>query len=110
MVEIELNGKKEFAYLVKKGEVNNIVLPFNRLSLIDYKRIKAIAARSGEFMTNLRETTLDNGVNALVLYSGLFISIPVDVPAEKQPEAPKASGDLVTGTVKSAKPKAKAKS
>ena len=80
MIEVMINGKKEFCYLVRGGEVNNIVVPLNALSPLDQKRFAEMDSSGSDLMTTMRDTKLDNGTNALVLYQELFVTVPVNKP------------------------------
>ena len=77
MIEVEIDGLKRYCFLVKRGEVNNIVIPLDALLHVDYKRLQEMEAQGGELMKALRDTKLDNGLNALMVYQHLFKVVPV---------------------------------
>jgi len=78
-----INGTKRFCFLVKKGDANDIVIDYDSLASIDLKRLSGIEAQGGEMMRVMRDTVLDNGVNALVMYKDLLRTIPVEKKKEK---------------------------
>ena len=78
MKEYTINDKKRICFLVKKGEANDIVIDQEALQNIDLKRMYEMEAQGGELMRVMRDTTLDNGVNALVMYKDLFKIVPVE--------------------------------
>jgi hypothetical protein len=87
MVEVEYNGKKVLSFLVRRGDVNLIIIPIDGLLPVDYRRLSNLEAQGGEMMRVMRDTTLDNGKNALAMYEPLFKIVPikeksVDAPAE----------------------------
>lgn len=89
MKEYMINGKKRICFLVKKGEANDIVVDFDSLSRIDQKRFFEMESHGGELMRVMRDTTLDNGVNALVMYKDLFriIEVPKKAVEAKKVES-----------------------
>lgn len=75
MQEFVIKGQRKICFLVKKGTVKDIVIPVDGLAPIDYKRLYEMEKRGGELMRVMRDTTLDNGVNALVMYKDMFREI-----------------------------------
>lgn len=106
MVEIEIKGKRTLCFMVKRGEANDIVIPFDSLAPIDYQRISKLQAEGGELMKVMRDTTLDNGNNALSQYRDLLVVVNKPTPKEDKEnvELPKVEAP-VTETVASEKPK-----
>lgn len=97
MQEFKIGEAKKLCFLVKKGTAKNIVVPFDSLADIDKKRFFDMEKQGGELMRVMRDTTLDNGVNALVMYADLLVD--VDVPkATKVTEAPTKEEETVTTT------------
>ena len=89
MIERTINGKRKLCYLLKKGEMNDIVIPYDSLADIDVKRMHDMEAQGGELMRVMRDTVLDNGANALAQYKDLIRTVPV-APAPQQEAAPAA--------------------
>lgn len=85
MVEKEVKGTMRLCFMVKQGEANDVVIPIDYLQGIDYKRISEIEAKGGELMKAMRETSLDNGRNALDQYKDLLCVVKKEskVPSEK---------------------------
>lgn len=83
MIEVEIKGKRKLCFLVKKGEVNDIVIPLDSLVGIDYKRLSEMESQGGDLMKTMRETTLSNGKNALVQYQTILITVPKKVEKEE---------------------------
>jgi len=103
MIHKTIGTKERLCFLVKKGEVSDIVIPADILSPIDYKRLHEMEAQGGEMMRVMRDTTLDNGLNALVTYQDLLIVVPN--PRKKVVEAtttPAVSVDNTTTEVETA--------
>lgn len=76
MQEYTINGKKKICYVVKKGDVNDVVIAQESLQWVDMKRIEQMEAQGGELMRVMRDTVLDNGTNALSLYKDLLRVVP----------------------------------
>jgi hypothetical protein len=87
MIEKTINGKRKLCYLLRKGEKNDIVIPFDSLADVDIRRFHDMEAQGGELMRVMRDTKLDNGNNALYQYQDLIISVPVKQTAQAQPAA-----------------------
>ena len=83
MQEVIINGNRRFCFMVKKGEVNNIVVPYDGLAPIDLKRFQEMEAKGGELMRVMRDTQLDNGVNALIQYDDVMVTVPVNIAVEE---------------------------
>lgn len=88
MIEVEIKGKRELCFLVKRGEVNDIVIPLKDIIAVDYKRLADMENEGGELMKTMRETTLDNGKNALVQYQHLLVTVQKEQPKPVQVEKP----------------------
>lgn len=118
MISVNIDGKQQIAFLVKRGEENNVVIPHEGLRPVDYKRLKAIEERAGDMMENMRDTRLENGVNALECYQHLLKVVPrvvvangADPVAEEAGEASTAaSGTEQTEPVKRGRTKRSTKS
>jgi hypothetical protein len=80
MIERTINGKRKLCYLLKKGEKNDIVIPFDSLADVDVRRLHDMEAQGGELMRVMRDTKLDNGNNALLQYRDLIQTVPVEQP------------------------------
>jgi hypothetical protein len=92
MIQIKIGNKDRLCFLVKDGEVNRIVIPIDNLGPIDYQRISKLEAKGGELMRAMRDETLDNGINALVQYQHLLVTVP-------KPNAVLKSAERVTEEV-----------
>ena len=88
MQEFEIGKLKKLCFVVKKGTAKNIVVPYDNLADIDKKRFFDMEKQGGELMRVMRDTMLDNGVNALVMYADMLVEL--DVPAPKKVTAPEA--------------------
>lgn len=97
MIEVEMKGKRRLCFLVKQGEAANVVIPIESLTRIDYERINAMESKGGELMRTMRETTLDNGMNALVQYQNLLMVIekPKSTKAKDEAKEEKAETSVV---------------
>lgn len=95
MQEFQIGNTKKLCFVVKKGEVKNIVVPYDSLADIDLKRFFDMEKQGGELMRVMRDTTLDNGVNALVMYADMLID--VDVPVKAKPAETKQPAKEVKG-------------
>lgn len=80
MIEVEIEGKRKLCFLIRKGEKNYIVIPIDGMLSIDYKRISDMESQGGDLMRVMRDTTLDNGKNALSLYQDTFKVVPIKKP------------------------------
>lgn len=80
MQEFEVGKLRKLCFLVKKGTSDkgkNIVVPYDNLADIDRKRFFDMEKQGGELMRVMRDTTLDNGVNALVMYADMLVEVDV---------------------------------
>lgn len=77
MKEFDIKGKRKLCFVVKSGALNDIVVPYESLATIDLKRFMDMEKQGGDLMRVMRDTTLDNGVNALIMYEGLLQTVPV---------------------------------
>jgi len=82
MQEFKIGALKKLCFVVKKGTVKDIVVPYDNLADIDKKRFFDMEKQGGELMRVMRDTTLDNGVNALVMYADMLVDL--DVPKAKK--------------------------
>lgn len=82
MREMTIKGKRKLVFVATDREAATIVIPVESLDSIDYKRLSEMEAKGGELMAVMRDTKLDNGMNALKQYSDLFVV----VQKEKKPE------------------------
>jgi len=92
MIEVEVKGKREICFLVKKGEANDIVIPLRSLAAIDYQRLVKMEEEGGELMKTMRETVLDNGTNALVQFQHLLVTVNKEPKPEAKVEDTKPEG------------------
>lgn len=88
MIQVTINNTPQVAFLLARGEVNDIIIPVQGLHPIDIIRLKKIERRAGNMMENMRDFTLENGVNALKCYQDLIRTVPSadKVVAKKRPE------------------------
>jgi len=105
MQEFQIGKNKKLCFLVKKGTAKNIVVPYEGLADIDLKRFMDMEKQGGELMRVMRDTTLDNGVNALVMYADMLVDVDVPAPKKVAVAVEKEGSDKPV-----AKPKAKRKS
>lgn len=95
ITEVEIKGKKRLVYMVKRGTVNDVVIIADTLDYVDANRLNDMSNKGGELMKTMRDTTLDNGKNALKTYKDLLIVVPHPEPvgekvaASGEDEAPK---------------------
>lgn len=76
MQEFLIGNEKRLCFVVKKGSAKTIVVTYSSLANIDLKRFFDMEKQGGELMRVMRDTTLDNGVNALVMYADMLIDVP----------------------------------
>lgn len=99
MQEVMIKGKKKLAFVVTDGEAAKVVIPVDYLTPVDYRRLSQMEAKGGELMSVMRETRVDdNGVNALVLYQNLLVTVEKEpeVKSETKAEAKTESDDTET--------------
>ncbi len=84
MKEFVIKGKTKLCFLLKEGELNDIVVTYDSLAPIDLKRFFEMEKQGGDLMRVMRDTTLDNGVNALKMYEDLLVPVPVPVEVESK--------------------------
>lgn len=94
MQEVEINGRKRLCFLVTEGDSAKIVIPVDILAPIDYQRLRSLEARGGELMSVMRDTRLDNGMNALVQYQNLLVVVPKEKPVKKAAEVDVKQDDV----------------
>lgn len=75
MREVVINGKKRLCFVVTEGEAATIVIPIESIAPVDYRRLTEMSKKGGELMSVMRETVLDNGMNALVQYQNLLVTV-----------------------------------
>jgi hypothetical protein len=83
MKEFMIKGKKKLCFVLKEGELNDIVVTYDSLAPIDLKRFYEMEGQGGDLMRVMRDTTLDNGVNALNMYEDLLVPVPVEIKNKK---------------------------
>jgi hypothetical protein len=79
MKEFVIKGKTKLCFVLKEGELNDIVVTYDSLAPIDLKRFYEMESQGGDLMRVMRDTTLDNGVNALKMYEDLLVPVPVEI-------------------------------
>lgn len=84
MIEMTLNGERKLVFVVNDGEAAMVVLPIEKLSKVDLKRIYAMDQKQEKLLDVMRETVLDNGANALGMYNGLFEVVPKEKPKKEE--------------------------
>lgn len=105
MKEMKINGRNQLCFLVKRGEKKDVVIPIDSLVRVDYKRISEMEAQGGELMRVMRDTTLDNGVNALVMYKDLLVVVDRAAPASQNVAAPATSIPVTVAEANTETPK-----
>ena len=71
--EYNVKGENQLCFIVKEGEVNDIVLPIKYLQPIDYQRLVKMEEVGGELMKVMRDNKLENGNNALIQFQHLLL-------------------------------------
>ena len=92
MQEFQIGQTKKLCFLVKKHTTDvgkDIVVPYDNLADIDKKRFFDMEKQGGEMMRVMRDTTLDNGVNALVMYADMLVEVELPKQAVKKAEPEK---------------------
>ena len=79
MKQYKIGGKERICFVITKGEVADVVVPYDNLAPVDQRRVAALESKGGELMMAMREEVLDNGVNALVMFQDVFITVPHEV-------------------------------
>lgn len=79
MQNVMISGKPKLCFVLADGDVNKLVIVVDTLLSIDYHRLTSIESKGGSMLRHMFETTLDNGVNALVCYKDLISVIPKEV-------------------------------
>lgn len=74
--EFFVKNENQLCFIVAEGEVNDIVLPIKYLAPIDYQRLIGMEEKGGELMKVMRDTTLENGKNALIQFQQLLVTYP----------------------------------
>lgn len=94
MQEVVIRGKRKLCFVLADGDVNKLVIPYDTLAPIDYKRLIEMESKGGNMLKTMRDTVCDNGVNALKMYKGMIVVVPKDKPVVNQgaqaaqPDAP----------------------
>lgn len=108
MQEFSINGRNQLCYLVSEGETAFVVIPVDSLASVDRRRLHALEAKGGEMMAVMRDTRLDNGVNALVQYQNLLVFVQKERPAPKPVKEVSAPATEATDAVEEKAPKKEA--
>ena len=103
MQEFQIGQNKKLCFLVKRHTTDigkDIVVPYDNLADIDKKRFFDMEKQGGEMMRVMRDTVLDNGVNALVMYADMLVEVEVELPksvtkTESGNSTPKKGEDVV---------------
>ena len=92
-----IQTQKKRVFVLREDEKTIVYIPVKALMRVDYDRIVDIAKKAdGDLLTALRDTRLDNGMNALVLYEN---SISVKTKEDPKPEpAPQPTQETVQET------------
>jgi len=73
MRRLIINGQTKRVFVLSETEKRIVYIPVASLHRVDYERLKAIEEKNPESMLEeMKETTLDNGRNALVVYDKLI--------------------------------------
>jgi len=94
MQEFQIGTLKKLCFVVKKGTAKNIVVPYDNLADIDKKRFFEMEKQGGELMRVMRDTMLDNGVNALVMYADMLVELDVVAPKKVATAAENSTDDI----------------
>jgi len=88
MKEFVIKGKRKLCFIVKLGALNDIVVTYDSLAPVDLKRFLEMEKQGGDLMRVMRDTTLDNGVNALNMYEALLITVPILIDGKVDSDEP----------------------
>lgn len=83
MKNFMINGRERLCYVVKEGIKSDIVIPYDNVLMVDRMRLSAMESQGGELLKTMSKERLDNGVNALVAYQNVFVTVTKTVPAKK---------------------------
>jgi hypothetical protein len=73
MKRLSINGRSKKVFVLSETEHRIIYIPVSACHRVDYERLKKIEAKNPDNMLDeLKETKLDNGRNALVVYDKLI--------------------------------------
>lgn len=91
----KINNVSHECFVVLEGEEggNDILIPLNSLTNVHYAILNKIAARAAkrnsDMLDVMKDTTLENGSNALVFFKGLFRVVPKPVKRVVEEKAPR---------------------
>lgn len=95
---LTIDGRAKLCFVVREGEEATFVITMDSITPADYKRLKEFESKmkaDGDMMAVMRDTKLDNGMNALVQFEPLIKTIrkpkvaPSPAAAEPARAAPK---------------------
>lgn len=108
MQEFQIGKNMKLCFLIKKHTTEigkDIVIPYDNLADIDKKRFFDMEKQGGELMRVMRDTTLDNGVNALLMYADMLVEVALPpVVGEKkvaEKDAPEVKTEVTSPVRKS---------
>ena len=89
--------QKKRVFVLREDEKTIVYIPVKALMRVDYDRIVDIAKKAdGDLLSAMRDTRLENGMNALVLYENSIsvkVKTPKPAPAPTTDEAQQSSGE-----------------
>lgn len=90
MKDIRIDGRMQRVFVLKETADRVVYIPVKVLHRVDYQRLIDIeAAAAGRMLDRMSETTLDNGINALVMYDKLIQVMEVSSNARlRKPDEP----------------------
>lgn len=81
---VNVNGKMKQCFVISEGETNMIVIPIDRITAVDYKRLVELERKGGNMLKLMRDTRMSNGILAIEVYHRLFVTVPKSVKKETQ--------------------------
>ena len=82
-----IQTQKKRVFVLREDETTLVYIPVKALMRVDYDRIVDIAKKAdGDLLTALRDTRLDNGMNALVLYENSISVKTKEIKPEPAPQ------------------------
>lgn len=97
-----IQTQKKRVFVLREDEETIVYIPVKSLMRVDYERIVDIAKKAdGDLLTAMRDTRLDNGMNALVLYENSIDvkkKAPKVAPIPAEPQQASAEEQTTTAT------------
>lgn len=83
MIDVTIDGKLKRVFSLRQENNRLVYLDLKKLTRVDYQRVLEVEEKGGDLLTELRNTTADNGRNLLALIDNI-IDVAVQDPNDSK--------------------------